>query len=100
MKFKKYLMEEDEYKKFFEKMLKKYGVDEPDKIPEGKRKAFYDEVDAKWKGKKEKPEANEAVKTAMKCIECGKAFKKSIGPKTFEVKCPKCGSTDTEVEGY
>ncbi len=32
----------------------------------------------------------------MQCMECLKRFKKIIGPKTFEVKCPKCGSYDTE----
>lgn len=35
-------------------------------------------------------------KTPMKCMECGKKFKKKIGKKTFEVKCPKCGGYDTE----
>ena len=35
-------------------------------------------------------------KIQMQCIECGKKFKKKIGSKTFEVKCPKCGSYDTE----
>jgi DNA-directed RNA polymerase subunit RPC12/RpoP len=40
---------------------------------------------------------NEAAKaTPMECIECGKKFKKKIGRNTFEVKCPKCGSYDTE----
>ena len=32
----------------------------------------------------------------MQCMECGKKFKKKLGAKTFEVKCPKCGSYDTE----
>lgn len=35
-------------------------------------------------------------KIQMQCMECGARFKKKIGPKTFEVKCPKCGSYDTE----
>jgi hypothetical protein len=52
-----YVTEEDEksndYKAYFKKMLKKYGVDEPDKIPEKDRKKFYDEVDKGWKAKKE-----------------------------------------------
>lgn len=39
---------------------------------------------------------NEAVTTQMQCMECGRKFKKKIGPKTFEIKCPKCGSYDTE----
>ena len=34
--------------------------------------------------------------TEMECIECGKKFKKKLGKKTLEVKCPKCGSYDTE----
>jgi len=41
-------------------------------------------------------EAKNSDKTQMQCIECGKRFKKKIGSKTFEVKCPKCGSYDTE----
>ena len=52
-----YVTEEEEkssdYKAYFKKMLKKYGVDEPDKIPEKDRKKFYDEVDKGWKAKKE-----------------------------------------------
>jgi len=39
---------------------------------------------------------NEDDKTEMKCQECGKEFKKKIGKGTYEVKCPKCGSYDTE----
>ena len=36
-------------------------------------------------------------KTRMLCVECGKTFSKKIGPKTYEVKCPKCHSIDTEI---
>ena len=36
-------------------------------------------------------------KARMSCNECGHHFNKTIGPKTFEVKCPKCGGYDTEV---
>ena len=36
--------------------------------------------------------------TEMICRECGKRFKKKIGLKTFEVKCPKCGSYDTDTD--
>lgn len=42
------------------------------------------------------PAAAKNYKTPMQCMECGHKFKKKIGPKTFEVKCPKCGSYDTE----
>jgi len=35
-------------------------------------------------------------KTEMECLECGKKFKKMLGPKTFNVRCPSCKSTDVE----
>jgi len=38
--------------------------------------------------------------TLMICRECGKEFKKVIGVRTVEVKCPKCGGYDTEPIGY
>ncbi|GAH11839.1 unnamed protein product [marine sediment metagenome] len=34
-------------------------------------------------------------KAKMQCWECGKKFTKTIGPRTHEVRCPKCGSYDT-----
>jgi len=37
--------------------------------------------------------------TPMLCNECGAKFKKKLTAKTFEVKCPKCGSYDTEPAG-
>ena len=43
-------------------------------------------------------EASASVSTPMICNECDKKFKKKIGPKTYEVKCPKCRSYDTEPE--
>jgi len=33
--------------------------------------------------------------TEMECQECGKLFKKKIGPRTMEVQCPKCKGYDT-----
>lgn len=32
----------------------------------------------------------------MKCMECGHTFRKRLGPKTYDVKCPKCRSVDVE----
>lgn len=40
------------------------------------------------------------MKTKMECLECGRIFNKKIGRNTVEVKCPSCGSYDTEVAGY
>ena len=50
--------EEDEkksgaYQAFFKKMLKKFGVTEPDKLEDAKKKEFYDAVDKGWKADKE-----------------------------------------------
>ena len=42
-----------EYEKFFMKCLKKFGVDEPDQLPDDKKKEFYDYVDKNWKAKDE-----------------------------------------------
>lgn len=36
-------------------------------------------------------------KVLMQCLDCGARFKKKLGPKTTEVKCPKCGSYDTDL---
>lgn len=35
------------------------------------------------------------TKTEMYCQECEHHFKKTIGPNTYEVKCPKCHGYDT-----
>ena len=45
--------DKDEYQKFFRGALKKFGVSEPDKLPDEKKKEFYDYVDANWAGDKE-----------------------------------------------
>ena len=49
-------MNEDDksaYKKYFDSMLKKYGVTSPAQLDNAKKKAFFDAVDKGWKGKKE-----------------------------------------------
>jgi hypothetical protein len=35
--------------------------------------------------------------TKMECMECGHKFKKKIGPRTLEVRCPKCKGYDTDL---
>ena len=52
-----------EYEKFFMKALKKFGVDEPDKLPDDKKKEFYDYVDKNWKAKDETVKAKPNTKT-------------------------------------
>ena len=41
------------YQKYFQGMLKKYGVKDPSELSGDKKKKFYDEVDAGWKGDNE-----------------------------------------------
>jgi DNA-directed RNA polymerase subunit RPC12/RpoP len=31
----------------------------------------------------------------FECQECGQRFRRKIGPRTSDIKCPKCGSCDT-----
>ena len=45
--------EDDGYKAFFNKALKKWGASSPDDIPEDDKKEFYDYVDRNWKADKE-----------------------------------------------
>ena len=45
--------DKEEYQKFFRAALKKFGVSEPDKLPDEKKKEFYDYVDANWTADKE-----------------------------------------------
>ncbi len=58
---KEIIKEEDdkksvEYQAFFKKMLKKFGVTEPDQLEGAKKKEFFDAVDAGWKADNEKVE--------------------------------------------
>ena len=45
--------EDDGYKAFFQKALKKWGASSPKDIPEDDKKEFYDYVDRNWKADKE-----------------------------------------------
>ena len=45
--------EDDGYKAFFQKALKKWGVSSPDEIKDDDKKEFYDYVDRNWKADKE-----------------------------------------------
>ena len=50
---KEYLEEKTAYQKFFENLLKKYGVKSPEELSDEKKKKFYDEVDSGWTAKNE-----------------------------------------------
>ena len=45
--------DKEEYQKFFNAALKKFGVSEPDELPDDKKKEFYNYVDANWEGDNE-----------------------------------------------
>ena len=45
--------DKEEYQKFFNAALNKYGVSSPDDLDDEKKKEFYDYVDAGWKGDNE-----------------------------------------------
>lgn len=47
------------YQKFFNSLLKKFGVSSPSELSGDKKKEFYDALDAGWDGDNEKPEKNE-----------------------------------------
>jgi hypothetical protein len=47
------------YQKFFNSLLKKFGVSSPSELSGDKKKKFYDALDAGWDGDNEKPEKNE-----------------------------------------
>lgn len=57
--YKEFIAEgsKEEYQKFFNKKLKKYGVDSPEDLSDKEKKKFFDEVDREWKGDDEKSEA-------------------------------------------
>ena len=45
--------DKEEYQKFFNAALKKYGVSSPDDLDDEKKKEFYNYVDANWEGDNE-----------------------------------------------
>jgi hypothetical protein len=50
--------DKEEYQKFFQGMLKKFGVKSPAELSGDKEKEFYDAIDAGWKADDEKKEEN------------------------------------------
>ena len=54
--------DKEAYRKFFQGMLKKFGVKSPAEIPADKEKEFYNAIDAGWKADNEKKESIEEMK--------------------------------------
>lgn len=59
--------DKEEYQKFFNKTLKKYGADSPADLSDADKKKFYDEIDRGWKGDDE-----ENVKEAVNSLDARK----------------------------
>ena len=38
------------------------------------------------------------MKTRFECMECGRKFSKTLKSATQEVKCPKCGGYDIDLD--
>ena len=55
----------DEYKKFFQSALKKFGVSSPGELEGDKKKKFYDYVDKNWKSDREKETGQEDPKESV-----------------------------------
>ena len=45
--------DKEEYQKFFNSALKKFGVSSPDDLDDDKKKEFYNYVDKNWQGDNE-----------------------------------------------
>jgi len=60
---------------------------------------YDDSIDKRYpKFSTENPASGE--KTLLQCQFCKKLFWKKIGPKTYEIKCPKCGEYDVMPVNY
>lgn len=40
------------------------------------------------------------MKFTIQCYECDHRFKRSVSARTTEIRCPKCGGYDTNLEGH
>ena len=67
--------DKEAYRKFFQGMLKKFGVKSPAELPADKEKEFYDAIDAGWKADNEPKESIEEMgfplKEAYKVVKLG-----------------------------
>ena len=63
--------DKEAYQKFFQGMLKKFGVKSPSELSGDKEKEFYDAIDAGWKADDEKKESIEE-KIKMNALDWGK----------------------------
>ena len=97
--FKSFMTEgsKEEYQKFFNKKLKKYGVDSPEDLSDEEKKKFFNEVDKEWKGDNEK--AEELVKEYIKKDGARRRCAGGDGRKNKKVKSEEgCDEMEDEEE--
>ena len=88
----------EEYQKFFDKKLKKYGVDSPEDLSDEEKKKFFNEIDKEWKGEKEEV-VKEYIKSDGARRRCagGEGRRKGNKAKTKKVE-EEDEACDTEEE--
>jgi len=70
------------YKKFFDGVLKKFGVTSPAELDDAKKKEFFDYIDKNWNGESES--GKDGAKEEVKEGELPPALKKAIAKKKGE----------------
>lgn len=75
-KIREVIVDDNEFKAFFQKSLDRAGKSIPDMSKEEKRE-FFNKIDAAWKGKGEKREIGEA-----ECMECNQDMNETITDQT------------------
>lgn len=73
------LEKSEEYQKFFQSALKKFGVDSPAELDDKKKKEFFDYVDKNWKGENEKEESIEERYDRKTTLKLYRAMMKKYG---------------------
>jgi hypothetical protein len=68
----------EEYQKFFQSALKKFGIDSPAELDDKKKKEFFDYVDKNWEGENEEDEEETVEEN------CGSKHKKMKEDKEFK----------------
>jgi hypothetical protein len=89
---KEVIKEESEYQEFFKRALEKTGKSIP-QMSDEEKKAFFDKIEAAWKGKGEKNEGNAFGAAVSQAKEEGDdSFE--VGGKTFKVKEATMGESE------
>ena len=86
----------EEYQKFFDKKLKKYGVKSPAELSDEEKKKFFDEIDKEWTGEKDE----EIVKEYIKKDGARRRCAGGDGRKNRKVKTEEEDCEDEEQDKY